>query len=148
MIYNIPEKMWFRVQDSTADVVYAGYFDSNNEVKKLFNMKLGFLKHDCVGKFKIRLHTSRNFNRVYAESEICDFSLIKEKLITGQVRFDFDGVNISKVTRYYVTIVAVDYTRVGDTNFVGWLHDRDFTTNISSGNWPHEYPIRMELFIK
>jgi hypothetical protein len=148
MIYNIPDKMWLRVQDSISDIVYAGYYDTGTEAKKLFNMKLGFLKHACVGKFKIRLHTSRNFNRVYAESNTIDFANIKESIFTGQVKFDFDGINLNKNTRYYVTILASDYTRVGDTNFVGWHHDGEFTTNVSSGNWPNEFPIRMEFFVK
>lgn len=147
MIYNIPQDLWFRVQDSTADIVYAGYFD-NNLSKVLYAIKLGFLKHDCVGRFKIRLHTSTNFNRVYAESSEVDFSEIKERFFTGQVKFDFNGINLNPSYRYYVTIQAVSYTRNADANYVGWLHDRVNTTNVSTGNWDNQYPIRMELFVK
>lgn len=147
MIFNIPQDMWFRVQDSTADIVYAGYFD-NNLSKILNHIKLGFLKHDCVGRFKIRLHTSTNFNRVYAESNEVDFSQVKERFFTGNIKFDFNGVNLNPNYRYYVTIQAVSYTRNADVNYIGWLHDRVSTTNVSTGNWDNQYPIKMELFVK
>lgn len=148
MIYNIPQSSWFRVQDSTLDVVYAGYFDTNDESKILSFMKLGFLKHDCLGTFKVKLHTSLNFTRVYAESEVISFADVKERYFTGQIKFNFKDVNLLKNTRYYVTIHAVTYTRNADDSYIGWLHDRDFTTNISTGNWPNEFPLRMEMFVK
>lgn len=149
MIYNIPDTGWFRIQDSTADVVYCGYLDNNNVNKVLNHIKIGFLKHDCLGKFKVRLHTSTNFNRVYAESSIVDFDDIDDDLFYGNIRFDFvKGVNLGANNRYYVTIQATEYTRVGNTKFVGWLHDRVSTTNNSTGNWDNEFPIKMEYFGK
>lgn len=147
MIYNIPDTLWFRVQDSTADIVYAGYFDSSLD-KILKHIKVGFLKHNCLGKFKVRLHTSNNFSRVYAESSVVDFSDIKEDYFTGQIRFDFNNINLNKNYRYYVTIQAIDYTRNADVSYVGWLHDRVGTTNVSTGNYDNEFPIRMEFFVK
>lgn len=147
MIYNIPESLWVRVQDSTSDIVYAGYFDSSAE-KILKYIKLGFFKNSNNGKFKVRLHTTKNFTRVYAESKEIDFSLIKEDKIVGNVRADFSDINLSDNTRYYVTIQATNYTRNSDTSYVGWLHDFPYPTNVSTGNWQNEFPLRMEFFVK
>jgi len=147
MIYNIPENLWVRVQDSTSDIVYAGYFDAPLD-KVLKYLKLGFFKNNCNGLFKVRLHTSKNFNRVYAESNVIDFSQIKESIIVGNVRADFSDVNLNDNTRYYVTIQAVTYTRNGDSNYVGWLHDFPYPTNTSTGNWQNEHPLKMEFFVK
>jgi hypothetical protein len=148
MIYNIVKGQWARVHDSTSDIVDCGSFtpDKNGLLK---HIKIGFLKHSANGKFRVRLHTSRNYTRIYAQSELIDLSEIKFNLYTGQVRFDFlKDVNILNGVKYYVTIESADYTRIADTNFVAWIHDHAYTTNVSTGNWPSEFPIKMELFIK
>jgi hypothetical protein len=148
MTYNIPQDMWFRVQDSTSDIVEAGNMETLAENKLLSAIKVGFLKHNCNGVFKLRLHTSKNYSRIYAESAPINFALIKEAIITGQVKFDFADISLIKNTKYYMTIQAVTYTRVADTNYIAWLHDRDFTTNVSTGNYANEFPLRLEMFVK
>lgn len=148
MIFNIPDIGWARIQDSTLDIVYAGSFTTGLEVKELNSIKLGFLKNNCVGKFIIRLHTSTNFNRVYAQSAVVDFSDVVEQSFFGNIRFDFNKINLAKTTKYWVTIEAIEYTRVSDTQFVGWIHDLPSPTNVSTGNWPTDHPIRMQLFAK
>lgn len=148
MIFDIPKGLWVRVQDSNADIVFAGYFDNSLD-KILKNIKVGFFKNGSNGLFRVRLHTTKNFNRNFAASDWVDFSKITEKMIVGNVRFDFTKqVNLLKNNRYYVTIEASSYVRNADVSYVGWLQDSPFPTNVSTGNYPTEFPIKMEFFAK
>ena len=148
MIFNIPRDQWIRVQDSTSDIVYCGYFDTTSIEKELKYIKVGFFKQNCIGTFRIRLHTTASRNRNYSISSLVDFSLIAEPLFTGQIRFDFTNTILVAATRYWVTIEAISYTRISDTNFIGWVHDFPFPTNVSTGNWQKDFPIKMEVFAK
>ena len=147
MIYNIPENLWARIHDSTSDIVYCGYFDNVVE-KELKHLKVGFFKLNCIGTFRIRLHTSLNFSRIFAQSALVNMSDVTEPIFNGNIRFDFSNTVLITNTRFYVTIEAVTYTRTGNTNFIGWLHDFPYPTNISTGNWQNDFPIKMELFVK
>ena len=59
--FNIPKTQWVRVQDSVMEIVPLGNFISLDE-KVLKNIKVGFFKNNCTGKFRLRIHTSKDCN--------------------------------------------------------------------------------------
>lgn len=147
MAFNIPEKQWVRVQESTSDIVYCGYFDNVTE-KELVHIKVGFFKCNTLGRFQIRLHTNSNRDSIFAVSNIINFADIQETNFVGNIRFDFSNTLLVTNQRFHVTIVSYDYNRNADINYVGWLFDYPYPTNVSIGTSPNTYPIRMEIFAK
>lgn len=147
MTYNIPDTAWVRVQDSNADIVELGSFIAPRE-SVLRNIKVGFFKNNCVGLFRLRIHTSRDLNTNYALSEWIDIEDIQHLLFLGEIRFDFQKCVLNDGRRYYITVEASSYIRNADVSYMCYIFDDPNTVNISSGNHPVEFPIKMEIFNK
>ncbi len=143
--FNIPDKAWVRVQGAAP--VDCGTINNAIE-KRLRFIKVGFYKHNCTGQFRLRLHTSPDMNSVYAQSNLIDISEIPHDYFYGNIRFDFDRCVLAKGKSYYVSIASSGYTRNGDTSYMSWVHDKPLTTNDTTGNWPIEFPVRMEVFAR
>ena len=147
MTHNIPDTAWVRFQDSTADIVQLGSFIAQTE-SVLRNIKVGFFKNNCSGQFRLRVHTSRDLNTNYAVSDWLDIDDIEHLLFLGELRFDFTKCVLSNGRRYYVTVEAASYVRNADVSYMCYTFDDPNTVNVSTGNHPVEFPIRMEIFNK
>ena len=145
--FNIPKIQWVRVQDSVLDIVPLGNFISLDE-KVLKNIKVGFFKNNCTGRFRLRIHTSKDCNTNYAVSNWVNIEDIPHLLFVGNVRFDFNKCVLTKGKRYYVTAEAIDYVRNTDISYMAYTFDYPFKTNDSDDGAPFDCPIRMEFFVK
>ena len=145
--FNIPKMQWVRVQDSTSDIVPLGSFVSSRETT-IKNLKIGFFKNNCTGKFRLRIHTTADCNTNYAVSNWVDIEDVPHLLFVGNIRFDFKKCVIVENKRYWVTAEAIDYIRNGDVSYMSYVFDYPFKTNDSPDGAPFDCPIRMEFFVK
>lgn len=143
--FNIPSIQWVRVKESDADMVKIGSFEArkNGTVK---NIKVGIFKNNCIGQFRLRIHTSPDCNTNYAVSNWIDIEEIQHLLFVGNIRFDFDKFVIHDNKTYYVTIESNGYTRNADSEYFSLLFDFPFPTNDIGGIWPTDFALRMEIF--
>lgn len=148
LTFNIPDKIFVRVHDSTSDIVKFGKFVSTKD-GALENINVGFFKNNCTGLFRIRLHTSKDATVVYAASSWIDISTaISDLIYTGNLRFDFANTYVNLNKTYWVTAEANTYTRTANTSYMSWVHDKPSMTNVLTANWPTDHPIRMGVFIR
>lgn len=146
--FNIPDTAWVRIQDSNLDIVQLGSFIAPSVETVLRNIKVGFFKNNCVGTFRLRIHTSSSMNTSYAVSEWINIEDIQHLLFIGNIRFDFNKCVLSSGKKYYVTVEASGYTRNLDLSYMCYIFDSPNTVNVSTGNHPTDFPIRMEIFNK
>lgn len=163
MIFNFRSPGFYRViQD--AEVIELSSF-TPSEATELINIIMGvYIVGNRVNEsLTLRLHTSTNFAKIFAQSTI-NLTEIGVPLLTnwiGQVRFDFDNINLSLDQKYYLTLVASDYARNADTFYLSLPFDRPqsfdnlslgtLAMNISpapSSGYYHDYPIEHKLFGK
>lgn len=147
IVFNIPEINWVRVQNSSADIVPLAKFYTTKE-SVLRNMKVGFFKNNCTGRFRIRIHTTKDFNTNFAVSNWIDISDIPDLLFIGNIRFDFPKCVLAKNKWFWITAEAIDYVRDEDNSYMSWVYDYPFKTNDSDDGAPFNCPIRVELFHK
>lgn len=145
--FNIPEVGWFVVHEIDSEPILLGDFIQQTE-SVLKNIKVGFFKNNCVGQFRLRIHTNPDCNVNYSVSNWVDIEEIADIRFWGNLRFDFNKCVLSIGKTYWVTIESSGYTRNADVSYMSYIFDNPETTNVSSGNWPTEFPLRMEIFNK
>ena len=145
--FNIAQDQWVLVHAGGAEIAAFGSFVPPIE-GVLRNIKVGIFKNGCIGQFRLRLHTSHDYNTNYAVSNWVNIEDIPYPKFVGNVRFDFSRCVLSKGKTYFVTIESMNYTRDGEVSYMSYLFDSPMTTNQSVGGLPSDYPIRMEIFYK
>ncbi len=114
--------------------------------------KLGSLA--AATKVKIGLHLSTDFTAAYAFSDeifITDIESAEDNITTDTwravVRFDFNRPNINKNQEYRLSLQTVDYTRNGNTAYLGSVRDEPYPIySLAGANYGIEYPASKALF--
>ena len=127
-----------------------GSFNVVNDLELQYIRVLLFISGSTVGNERIRLKIygdmgSNNILYTSNWSNINDISGLSTYWL-GYIRVDFNRENINKDTDYYVRAELDNYTRNGDTFFIGLCHDFPFPIYDNGQDLFYEHPLAMQIF--
>lgn len=142
----------------TGETVECGQLtpSKNGEIKYI---RLMLFKHGTLTPSNLsmtcRLHTSSDLTAVYAASDAVTLATVENSSnlnTSGDwlswVRFDFGRQNLNKNLSYYVSVTTSNYTRNGDTFYLGITFGYPFPTYDPSSNIANflDAPLSMQWF--
>lgn len=152
---QFPKIQMIQPIDSSEKLDLGGFQPVNNG--ELRHVTLGLFKIGSVPtstKLKLGLHLSTDFTSQFAFSDEIFMTSIEseEDNITTDtwraiVRFDFNRVNLNKNQEYRFSLQTVDYTRTGNTAYIGVVRDEPYPVYaIAGANYGIEYPASKAVF--
>lgn len=103
-------------------------------------------------KMRVNIYSDSAYTSKLYSSEWASLSDISGLTDTGYwigwVRLDFNNENLNLNKIYYPTIEMSDYTRNGETFWIGACHDFPFPIYDNSENFFYDHPLALQLFGK
>lgn len=101
-------------------------------------------------KFRMNIYSDVGYTSLLYQSSYANISDIvglttKERWM-GWVRLDFNRESINKNIKYYPTLEVANYTRNGDTFYVGFNYDFPFPIYDNSEDFFFNHPLQTQIF--
>ena len=144
-----------------ADVQYIKTFDNNEKIRMgsfsvVESLELKYIRSlfyingtlSGTEQVQMTLYSDPDYSNVLYQSntvDIVDIGTYTNNFI-GWIRFDFEQKNINKDITYYPAMTISNYTRNGDTFYIGMSYDFPFPMYDNSEDLFFNHPIGMQIF--
>jgi hypothetical protein len=147
VLQQIPKTLAFSVWNNSSEIPMGRFKPQVNSYLKNIWSRV-YINGNIVGSERIRINIkSDNETLIFqsAWSNISDIEDLSEYWL-GFIRLDFNGYNISKEVWYNAYMEIENYTRIGDTFYIGVSFDFPFPTyDLLATDWKTQ-PLSMKIF--
>jgi len=146
---NFPDTLYFKTID-TSETVKMGAFTFASDTRLQYARVMFYLHGSSITTEKFRINVMPGYGQstpIYQSdwSDLSDISNIATNWI-GWVRFDFSTEFVDSDHTYYLELEPANYTRSGDTFYIGVALEYSLLVNDDFQTVDHNLPVGVECY--